>query len=457
MSRSIHTTHRTLSDLTKAAAERPALKDRIEKALEEKRRKRLTKRSVKRERRREGKLPDTTPIETVHIDVMDEKPFVVHGASIDDLRAVLSRLPHAARAGISRIQLTLGTEDQEEVVLTRKDQEHICDPIYGRPGGEMFPGVYTGVFLGVYRRLTGTISIDGFVVDASKVCMPLPELNLYLKMHALRTFVHEVAHHHDHTARVRRGRWLADNEDKVESYAQKMEEEWTGSVIMPFLEKAYPAETEAFLKWVEHWGGIRLKLAFFAGDPRQSKPYGRYRYVFSPTSALESWIAKIRRDSDLLDYHVGFARELHYADYYDECLTILNGILRSDPKHLDALTWKADTLVHLEKWLEADEIIAVVLQEDPVREQALEVRGQILEERKNWEAVLENCRVHLSVTADPLERRSALMREAVAYCALGQEMKVEERIEEVVRNGWKISMNNPARVRMAIYRRAGLE
>jgi hypothetical protein len=458
MSRSIHTTRRTVADRAAEASTRPELGEQLEKAQEEKRRKRKIKRSVKEERRVQKTPTPGSVVEQVPINILDNNPSVIHGATEADLRAVLSRLPHAAREGISRIQLSLGKSEQEEIVLRKADRDQICDPICHRPGNEIIPGVYGGIFQGSYTRSSGLISVFAFVVDEAKVCVPPPALTLFLKLHALKTFVHEVAHHHDNSARVRRGRWLADGEDRVEDYASKMENEWTRSAIIPYLETEYPEPTEAFLSWIEHSGGIRLKLGFFGGDARKSKYYGRFYFVYSPVSLLEAWVGKFGEYSELLGHRIGFAEQLHYAEYYDECLKILNGVISVDARRIDALTWKADTLVHLEKWSEAEEIVGNVLKRVPTNEHALEVRGNILEERKEWNALLENSKLWLaSAPEESTDKQIAVIQEAVAYCALGNLEMAEDRIKELVRMGYPVSMNNPTRLRKNIFRRAGRE
>src|SRR5262249_25767415 len=160
-------------------------------------------------------------------------------------------------------------------------------------------------------------------------------------------------HHHDHTNRVRRGRWLADRKENVEWYAEKMEHDWTQQMVVPYLAKTYPAEVQALLDFVEHQGGVRLPLGFFAGDSRSTLRNGLIRFTFTTSGAFEFWVTDLPKCTDLAASRLAFAWELHYADHYEECLRVLERVLSEQPDLYDALICKGDTLIHLERHDEA--------------------------------------------------------------------------------------------------------
>ena len=60
-----------------------------------------------------------------------------------------------------------------------------------------------------------------------------------LRHRMLSAFVHEVAHHDDQMRRIGRGRWLADNTDKNEHYAQRGQRSWTRTCVVPYLRETY--------------------------------------------------------------------------------------------------------------------------------------------------------------------------------------------------------------------------
>jgi hypothetical protein len=455
MSRSIHTTRRTLKRLALLkAVNQEGAAVRLEKARREKRRKRLLKRSVREERRKAPAPLASTAPHSIPIEVLDERQEIVHGASEADIRAILSKLPDAARDGISRIQLSLGKAHQEEVVRSRSDEEHICDPITGRAGAKMFRGVYCGCFLGTFLPSSGLISVYAFVVDAAQTPLPAAALRLYLKLHALKTFVHEVAHHHDQTCRVRRGRWLADRKENVENYAERMEYRWTREIIVPYLDGTYKTETSTLLSWIEHHGGIRIPLVFLAGDPRRTERNGLMRLVFSTSAAFEDWLDDFPNYPDVIASRIAFAQELHYSDAYEECLTILNTVLASKPQSSEALILKADTLVHLDRLDEAERIADDLLEKNPLLEPALEIRGDVFEARKHWPQLLESSQRFLACAdAESKFRKYALMHRAIALCALGRDEELNIAIDELLLH--RVGKNPFLKKR--IFRRAGRE
>lgn len=84
----------------------------------------------------------------------------------------------------------------------------------------------------------------------------------YFKLQILSTFVHEVAHHFDHTRRVARGRWLAQEKEKIEHFALHRQYEWTQAC-----------------EWLEVHGTIRFTLGEPIPDPRRvyptNQPFGQ--------------------------------------------------------------------------------------------------------------------------------------------------------------------------------------
>ena len=129
--------------------------------------------------------------------------------------------------------------------------------------------------------------------------------------------VHEVAHHVDHTTRVARGRWRADEERKVEEYADTRMLEWTRGIVLPYLEERYPDEVERLLGWIERHGGVRLSLETVADDPTDVMAH------FFPCSAAVHELMKcVLEEMDPFDVRVEFAEELWLCDLHDELETV---------------------------------------------------------------------------------------------------------------------------------------
>ena len=453
MSRSIHTTRKTASQVAKRkfASEEQGAKalDKARRALTRKRR---IKRQVADERRRPaspaGSDPSTIPIEAHHAS-----RYVHHNASISDLRAILSLLPAAAIEGISGIQLVLG---KEYIDKEYSDEYEERDPFVGRLSVETLPGVYSGVCYGTYAPASGLIALHAHVYDPRNLPLDRNVCELYLRLRALSTFAHEVAHHHDQIHRVRRGRWLSDRKENFESYAEKMQYDWTLQIVVPYLERTYTSDVKALLDFVEHKGGLRLPLEFFAGDSRTTLRNGLFRLVFTTSGAFESWVEQLRKCSDLAASRLAFAWELHYADKYSECLAVLERVLADNPASHPALTCKADTLIHLDRTNEALGVAESVLSGDPTNADAWEVRGDVFESQQKWSALLENCDRWLAhVPEDSPSRFCAFHHRAIAHCGLGDLKNMEVWIAAWANFGTR--KRNPESIRKAVYRRARKE
>jgi hypothetical protein len=458
MSRSIHTTRHTVVALSRkkfssADAKQAALKE----AFADLARKRRIKRQVSEERAQTGPPLEGVALETIPVEVLDEGKFVHHGASARDIRAVLAALPGAATLGIAKIQLSLGKAYMEEQA---HDEAPLRDPIVRRPSHTIFPGVYCGGVLGTYGTATGLVSVYAFVHDPAKLALPRPVCELYLRLHALKTLVHEVAHHHDRVARTARGRWRFDRKATVEWYAEQREHEWTRSVVLPYLERAYPKEASALRKWVGHYGGFKTGLKFFAGDTRRTERNGLERLVLPTSGAFENWVGELAKCQSLAESRLAFARQLHYADAYEDCLGVVDGILARQPECIAALTCKADTLVHLERFDEALSLAERVLRSEPTNSDAWETRGDVLEHRKDWKGLLINCdQWGAAGRLKRLARRKLQMHRAVACCALGLEPQMEKALQAYLATSRTRSEEQARRmgvfVRRRVFRRAG--
>jgi tetratricopeptide (TPR) repeat protein len=366
-------------------------------------------------------------VSTIPIDVLDEGEFVHHGASPDDIRAVLKELPESARLGISRIQLSLG-KAQMEAWAEGGDREQ--DPLIGRLGSKLFSGVFGGETLGCFMFKSGLVSIYAFVCDWNRIPVPTSFCKFYLRLHALKTFVHEVAHHHDRIARVARGRWRLDRQINGEMYAEQMEHKWTQEVVLPYLRRNYAKEARALLNWVAHRGGLRVDLDFIAGDSRRTERDGLQRIFLSTSGAFENWLDALPTCKTLAESRLALAWELHYSDCYEECLQVLNGILAGTCDWVPALTCKADTLVHLEQHDEALDVSRQVLQLQPSNVDAWKTQGDVFRFRDDWERLLDNCAAwEGSGRMTRRAKRELLMHRAIAHCALDNPREMNAAIE----------------------------
>jgi hypothetical protein len=459
MSRSIHTTRKSLAALrSRRFTDEKERTEAISEAETELTRKRRIKWLVAEERRRPT-LPAgirTSPT-SVAVTIRDLHPHVYHAVSESDVRAVMDALPATAVHGINEIRLCLGSK---YIAERREDLGGEPDPYTGRLGSAHFPGVYSGTVLGTYFPARGLITIYAYVVDRTRSPVPWTIGELYLRLLALKTLVHEVAHFHDRTARVKRGRWLADRHENLEWYAEKMEHQWTTDVVAPYLERTYARECRLFESWVEQRGGIRLPLRFFAGDSRRTERDGLTRLVFSTSGAFDCWIERLPRCASARDAHFALARELHYADCYNECLTILDRILKNDTADTVARGFRADTLVHLDRLDEALADADSVIAADPTETDGWIARSDVLECRKQWSALLETCeRWSGTRHGNGRHRRECYRYLAIACCALDDLQRMEDCLSAYWRmfrfKDPEVAKRRALWMRRAIFRRAG--
>lgn len=426
MSRSIHATHRSLAELRRQDfSDKQASAEAIAQEQIALRRKRRIKRQILDERQGHP-APDRgvrLPAGQITIRESDGSAHVFHAASAVDVRAVMEALPAETVAGIHEVRLLLG----RDYMLERDPQKSEgVDPLTGRPGQLMFPGVYGGSILGTYFPSSGLVSLYAYVVDWSRVCAPRVIVELYLRLHALKTLVHEIAHFYDHVARVARGRWLADRRENNEWYAEKMEHEWTEQIVLPVLHRLYPRECRLFRGWMRQRGGADLPVDFFSGDFRRTRRDGLTRLVSPTSDVFERWMEELPSCATRQAASLSFAWALHYSDCYEPCLALVDRLIGEDPTDVAARECRIDTLVHLERF---DEVLAeaeAILRLSPGSAPAWEARADVFEARDDWGGLLDVCVRWLPMAGrSPRDRRECLLYRAVACCALGDELGME--------------------------------
>jgi hypothetical protein len=162
---------------------------------------------------------------------------------------VLQLLPGGSLDGLESVELRTGRRRQDRDLEASADS-CTCrpDPLIGRLGQQVLPGIFAGHTLGVYLPQRARIQLFAYVYDPS---LPDREMwELVLRGHMLRTLVHEVAHHYDHARRTGKGRWFAD-EVKAEPYARLRAREWERTYILPYLREGYPEAYQTLAAWLD--------------------------------------------------------------------------------------------------------------------------------------------------------------------------------------------------------------
>ena len=345
-------------------------------------RKRLIKDQVVAARGRAA--PPAAPPEpaALAIVVQDHGPFVHHAATADDIRGVIARLPPGAADGLGTIVLGRTRDDDDD-----DDDDDPRDPYTGAQGRLVLPGVYGKRILGTYTPARAEILLGAHVYDAATLAEARAK-RLLLKLWALATLVHELGHHHDHVARVARGRWRADELAKVERYAEARAHVDVATAVLPYLADAHAEEVAYLRGWLRTHGGLDAPLAALLDDPRTTLADGARAFRWTTDVALVTLFEDVEAGRDPIATRVGFARELHYRDEYALPRAILAGVLADHPDDADALTMLADVEVHEGACAAAEARCRAVLARAPHHGEAWVVLTDALVDRQRWDDVI---------------------------------------------------------------------
>jgi tetratricopeptide (TPR) repeat protein len=433
MSRSIHVTRQSIA---RARQFHYADRERRAALLDD-----LETRCLRKRRMRWGMRQQLGPIhfpgapitaDEVAISFDHRNPFACFPASEADLRAILSRLPSGVLDGLNGISLSLGAEYQRD----RAEEWNEQDPVIGRFGFEQLPGVYCGHILGVYFWHVRRIQIYGFVSAT-----PLEEpWALYLRLPMLSTLVHEVAHHEDRMKGWARDRWTGDEKHKTEWYAESRQLLSVETVVIPYLQEAYPAEIALLEDWMRERIGRVLPLRILAGDARiRAKKHGMYywRNTFGGSDgAFEEFMRAVDSGQDMTEARLDLAIGLHRAEELDYTQEIIALILAKHPDHVRTLVRKGWICREQKRYEEALQALEHANRLEPANNEVLNEWAQVYADISSWDRVLVLTTGMINSLADRHVRRDAItwrgirILQARAYIALGEFAKAQEIIAE---------------------------
>jgi tetratricopeptide (TPR) repeat protein len=369
---------------------------------------------------------------TIEIKVLDEGQYIHFPASKDDLLGVIRRLPHNIVSGIHSITLCLGKEYQED----KADNfcEETRDPFTARICADEEGPIFTPPTLGTYYTGTCKIFIYAYVYDREELKLDIIEP--YLRLQMLSTLVHEIAHHEDNIVRTSRGRWLGFNDWKSEDYAEFQQMNWSETAIIPYLMDTYPKEYHALSNWIEEHGGVRFSLAKLAGESKGRRIGDKVKLVFSASSAVMDLFKNVVSGMSDRDSMLEFAKDLHYGDYYEECLKSLDAILIKNPEDSEALGVKSDTYIHQEEYIKAENTAKECLFIDHDNTDALEALCDVKQHMKDWKGLKEISRLGIESAGDDVfDVRSFTEIHIIALLYLREYEEAIEDVENLPANG----------------------
>lgn len=377
MARSIHDTWGVMQRAERADWSDPDVPRAIRAEMMKNWRRQQAIRQNERLRRRGGvvSLPPID-LERLPILVEDAVPYAYHPASEEDIRAVLGRLPAGSLDGLQAVRLCVDKREGKAAWPR--------DPFTGRRRSEVIRGVYTSPVLGLYDRETATIWLHAYLCDPGAIGPFAP----YFKALALRTLVHEAAHHFDRTFRVSRSRWNMGDQEKHEGYAYGSEDELAKEIIGPYVLERYPSECAELDRWVEAHGGAA------PGPPG-------FVVATSGTSLSRPFLGLVRSvlAGDARDVsRVVFAKELHKIGGNEPARAIVRAVLADRPDDAGALALSACIAQCEDRDFELGESLCLrAIAGDPtcLEARTVLVRGYAIQEK--WDRAAQACEQALSV------------------------------------------------------------
>ena len=400
MSRSIHRTRRELTDLETAhVSDSENRAYRLAVLLEELRKKRRIKRQVRNLRHSNGELPPS-PIESIPVQEFQASPHIHYPASSEDVRAVLRNLPGGVADGLEAVELRAGVEDQREFVAEEEDTESEPDPLTGRYGMELMPGVFTPPVLGYYLPARSLICLFAYVYDLEIANREIVEF--YIRLQMLSTFVHEVAHHYDCTSRVERDRWRFDDYVKNEIYAESIQYDWQAKYVIPYLETSCADQAAQMQRWLQAHVGAEVPLQLLAGDPRSTSRNGSIltAMLYNTCRAFEELVTAVALEQPRDKIQIDFARNLHYAQEYSVPERILQFVLDENPKNVEAIALTADIAEHRGNDSLAVELAERALAIEKNDRDALMVLTYVYQRTSNWRRLYQSAQRLLDNESD---------------------------------------------------------
>lgn len=359
MSRSIHATRRQLEEARRSRYAQPMRRqariDHINALLD---RKRAIKAEVWNGRRHAPLLEAPIDVGHIPIHVYDQHAYVHYPASVEDVRAVMQRLPAGTLDGIARIELCLGKHYQWKGLASEDAPFGLDapDPLVGRWGVEILPGVFVGRYLGTYFYDHATIRLYAYVYDAA--ALPNREmLEVWLRLRMLSTLLHEIAHHTQERVAGARGRWCVVPGEPREKDAEQREYRWAQEVAAPYLEQTYPETVQALYEWMASHGGVAVSLATLAEAPVEPG-------LWSSEIAFESLVEAVHTQEPLKETRLRFARDLYHAEHHAEALQIIERVLAEHPLDAEALSLQAHVYNRQKRYAEAEQAALAVVSQD---------------------------------------------------------------------------------------------
>ena len=186
---------------------------------------------------------DDMPIERIYKVEEENLKDLLFPLTQDDIKEILDLLPSSMTFNLKQISLANNNYVKKEI----------------------FPGIWLSNIRGTAFISRNEIKLYGYKIESDKHSF-LEPLLFYLKVNAIGTLVHEIAHHYDFSLDYsRKGRYKDTKELDEEEYADYVARDYYINKMCIFIEEKYDSEYKAFKNWMENIECLPLDLKYF--DP----------------------------------------------------------------------------------------------------------------------------------------------------------------------------------------------
>lgn len=417
MSRSIHDTWGVLHRVENADWSDPEIPDAIAAEM----RANIDRQQAVRASERRGRRRDRPPLlpvdpDSLPIIVQDEAPHVFHAAGEQDIREILRRLPRGSFDGLRAIRLGIDRRDYKGP-LPR-------DPFTRRRRFQLLPGVYTSLTLGWYRPSIATVGLHAYIGEPAAMA----PFAAWLRLEALKTLLHELAHHFDLSFRTERCRWDLGDREKEEAWAARRSGAESDSIVTAYLLERYPEEVARLQTWFEAQLGVELPPIIPMIDDRPIGLRDPFRNV----------VLAVHEGEDIDEIRVTFARAAHREAVNDVAGRTVGAVLERKPEHPRGLALRACmSLCVMEDTAQCAADCRRALASDAGCMDALESMVRCHVKKESWPETVAACEHALAVLPlEDVELASYLLRTLVeSHLLLGDSAGVDSALAQVRARG----------------------
>lgn len=231
-----------------------------------------------------------------------------------DIKSIINELPSSMTFNLKQIKLTHNEFEKNEIL----------------------PGIWSSTILGTAFIGKNKINLYGYEIKESSNPF-IDQMLFYLKVNAMGTLIHELAHHYDFTlSYARKGRYRNTKELDIEEYAHHVERDFYLNEVCKYIEEKYYCENMKFKKWMVSIGCLPLELKYFDPGLMRNPDY----YI------LSNLFWGLYEGIDSIELNLTLANELYTLGEIEASEKYVNYILENQENNENAQKLKGKILLH---------------------------------------------------------------------------------------------------------------